>query len=167
MQGMQDSLNNEAPVTLDAALAALPALADAIGEDAAQREARRELPFDRFVLFRESGLGLLRFPAEWGGLGGSLEDLFHVIATLASRESNVAHALRIHYDVTESLLLSPRSAFNDTQIQRLLDGAIFGGASTERGTSRPGEIGTILRRDGDNYRVTGKKYYSTGTAFSD
>jgi alkylation response protein AidB-like acyl-CoA dehydrogenase len=152
---------------LHAALSALPALAREIGEDAAAREARRELPFDGFALFRNSGLGLLRVPVEWGGLGGTLEDLFHVIATLAAEESNVAHALRIHFDLTESLLLSPRSGFNDTQIQRLLEGAIFGGASTERGTSRPGEIGTVLRRDGGNYRVTGKKYYSTGTAFSD
>ncbi len=152
---------------LDAALAALPALAKELGRDAAAREARRELPFDGFALFRKSGLGLLRLPVEWGGLGGSLPELFQVIATLAAEESNIAHALRIHFDLTESLLLSPRAAFNDTQIQRLLDGAIFGGASTERGTSRPGEIGTILRRDGDDYRVTGKKYYSTGTAFSD
>jgi len=167
MQGMQDSLNNEAPVTLDAALAALPALARAIGEDAAQREVRRELPFDRFALFRQSGLGVLRFPVEWGGLGGSVEDVIHVITSLAAEESNVAHALRIHFDLTEQLLLSPRTAFNDTQIERVREGAIFGGASTERGTSRPGEIVTKLVRDGDNFRVTGKKYYSTGTAFSD
>jgi alkylation response protein AidB-like acyl-CoA dehydrogenase len=152
---------------LEAALSTLPALAKEIGDDSAARETRRELPFDGFGLFRRSGLGLLRIPVEWGGLGGSLEDLFHVIATLAAEESNVAHALRIHFDVTESLLLAPKSEFNDTQIQRLLDGALFGGGSTERGTSRPGEIGTILRRDGDHYRVSGKKYYSTGTAFAD
>ncbi len=164
---MQVSQNTTARARLEAALAGLPALAQAIGEDAAQRELRRELPFDRFALFRESGLGVLRFPAEWGGLGGSLEDLFHVIATLAAHESNVAHALRIHFDQTEQLLLSPRSAFNDTQIERVRSGAIFGGASTELGTSRPGEIVTRLVRDGEHFRVTGKKYYSTGTAFSD
>src|ERR1700712_1979700 len=152
---------------LDTALAALPALAEKIGEDSAARESRRELPFDGFALFRKSELGLLRIPVEWGGLGGSLEDLFQVIATIAAKESNVAHALRIHFDVTESLLLAPRSEFNDRQIGRVLEGAIFGGASTERGTSRPGEIGTVLRRDGDHFRVSGKKYYSTGTAFSD
>jgi len=152
---------------LQAALTALPALAEAIGEDAAQRETRRELPFDRFSLFRESGLGLLRLPVEWGGLGGTLEDLSHVIATLAAQESNVAHALRIHYDLTESLLLSPRSAFNDIQIKRVREGAIFGGASTELGTSRPGEIVTKLVREGEHFRVTGRKFYSTGTAFSD
>lgn len=113
---MQVSQDATARARLDAALAGLPALAQAIGEDAAQREVRRELPFHGFRLFRESGLGVLRFPVEWGGLGGSLEDLFHVIATLAAHESNVAHALRIHFDQTEQLLLSLRSAFNDTQI---------------------------------------------------
>jgi alkylation response protein AidB-like acyl-CoA dehydrogenase len=152
---------------LQAALAALPALAKAIGEGAASREARRELPFDGFALFRQSGLSRLRFPLEWGGLGGTLEDEFEVIATLAAHESNVAHALRIHYDQTESLLISPRTPFNDIQIQRVTDGAIFGGASTEAGTSRPGEITTQLKRDGEHYRLNGRKYYATGTAFSD
>jgi alkylation response protein AidB-like acyl-CoA dehydrogenase len=152
---------------LDAALAALPALAQAIGEDAAARETRRELPFDAFTLFRQSGLGKLRLPVEWGGLGGSLDDVVHVIAALAAHESNVAHALRIHFDQTEALLLSPRTPFNELQIRRVAGGAIFGGASTEAATSRPGEITTQLRREGDHYRLTGRKYYSTGTAFSD
>jgi alkylation response protein AidB-like acyl-CoA dehydrogenase len=152
---------------LKSVLAALPDTAQAIGKDAAQREARRELPFEGFAIFRRSGLGLLRIPVEQGGLGGSLEDLFEVIATLAAADSNLAHALRLHYDVTEVLRLSPRSPFNDAQIARVLDGEIFGGASTERGTSRPGEIETRLVRDGEHFRVTGRKYYSTGTAFSD
>jgi alkylation response protein AidB-like acyl-CoA dehydrogenase len=164
---MQVSNDTAAQSRLQAALSALPALAEAIGEDAAQREARRELPFQAFTLFRESGLGVLRLPLEWGGLGGTLEDLFQVITTLAAHESNVAHALRIHFDLTESLVLSPRSTFNDIQIERLQKGAIFGGASTELGTSRPGEITTRLVRDGGHYRISGRKYYSTGTAFSD
>jgi alkylation response protein AidB-like acyl-CoA dehydrogenase len=152
---------------LKAALAALPETAKAIGKDAAQREAKRELPWEGFAIFRQSGLGMLRIPAEWGGLGGSLEDLFEVVATLAAADSNLAHALRLHYDITEVLRLSPRSPFNDVQIERVLEGEIFGGASTERGTSRPGEIETRLVRDGKHHRVTGKKYYSTGTAFAD
>ncbi|SDG16380.1 hypothetical protein SAMN05216466_102332 [Paraburkholderia phenazinium] len=48
-----------------------------------------------------------------GGPAGTLEDLFHVITTLAAHESNVAHALRIHFDLTELMLLAPRSTFND------------------------------------------------------
>ncbi|KVE32555.1 acyl-CoA dehydrogenase family protein [Burkholderia sp. TSV86] len=152
---------------LQAALDALPTLAKAIGTDAAAREMRRELPYDGFKLFRRSELGQLRIPAEWGGLGGSLEDLFQVITALAAEDSNLAHALRIHYDVTETLRLSPRTPFNDVQTRRVLAGAIFGGASTERGTARPGENTARLRCDGEHFRATGKKYYATGTAFSD
>jgi alkylation response protein AidB-like acyl-CoA dehydrogenase len=154
-------------LTLRDALDALPALAKTIGENAAAREARRELPFEGFEAFRRSGLGRLRLPVEWGGLGGSLIDEFEVIATLGAADSNLAHALRIHYDQTEALLLSPRTPFTELQIQRVVEGAIFGGASTELGTSRPGEHTTALRRDGEHYRLDGRKYYSTGTAFSD
>lgn len=156
-----------ANATLQDALADLPSLVQTIGKDAAGREGRRELPFEGFEAFRRSGLGRLRLPVEWGGLGGSLLDEFEVVTALAAADSNLAHALRIHFDQTEALLLSARTPFNDLQIQRVIDGAIFGGASTERGTSRPGEYTTALRRDGEHYRLDGRKYYSTGTAFSD
>lgn len=156
-----------ANATLQDALADLPSLVQTIGKDAAAREGRRELPFEGFGAFRRSGLGRLRLPVEWGGLGGSLLDEFEVVTALAAADSNLAHALRIHFDQTEALLLSARTPFNDLQIQRVIDGAIFGGASTERGTSRPGEYTTALRRDGEHYRLDGRKYYSTGTAFSD
>jgi alkylation response protein AidB-like acyl-CoA dehydrogenase len=159
--------NRVATLTLHDALAALPTLAKTIGENAAAREARRELPFEGFDAFRRSGLGRLRLPVEWGGLGGTLVDEFEVIATLAASDSNLAHALRLHYDQTEVLLLSPLTPFTELQIQRVVDGAIFGGAATEKGTARPGEYTTTLRRDGEHYRLDGRKYYSTGTAFSD
>lgn len=152
---------------LSEALAALPSLAQEIGVDAAQREIRRELPFAAFDAFRRSGLAALRIPVERGGLGGSLEDAIHVVTTLAAHESNVAHALRVHFDMVESLRLAPHTPFHDRQIGRIVEGALFGGASGEQGTARAGEIETILRREGDHFRVTGKKYYTTGTAYAD
>jgi alkylation response protein AidB-like acyl-CoA dehydrogenase len=152
---------------LSDALAALPALAEEIGVDAAEREIRRELPFTAFDAFRRSGLGALRIPIERGGLGGTLEDAIHVVTTLAAAESNVAHALRVHFDVVESMRLAPLTPFHDRQVRRIVEGALFGGASGEQGTARAGEIETVLRREGDHFRVTGKKYYTTGTAYAD
>jgi alkylation response protein AidB-like acyl-CoA dehydrogenase len=152
---------------LSEALAALPSLSQEIGVDAAQREIRRELPFAAFDAFRRSGLAALRIPVERGGLGGSLEDAIHVVTTLAAHESNVAHALRVHFDMVESLRLAPHTPFHDRQIGRIVEGALFGGASGEQGTARAGEIETVLRREGDHFRVTGKKYYTTGTAYAD
>lgn len=164
---MSTALYEQTATRLSDALAALPALADEIGVDAAQREIRRELPFPAFEAFRRTGLGALRLPVERGGLGGSLEDAIHVITTLAAAESNVAHALRVHFDVVESMRLAPRTPFHDRQVSRIVEGALYGGASGEQGTARAGEIETVLRREGDHFRVTGKKYYTTGTAYAD
>lgn len=164
---MSTALQETPSTRLRDALATLPALADEIGQDAAQREVRRELPFAAFDAFRRSGLGALRIPAERGGLGGSLEDAIHVVTTLAAAESNVAHVLRVHFDVVESMRLAPRTAFHDRQVSRIVEGALYGGASGEQGTARAGQIETVLRRDGDHFRVTGKKYYTTGTAYAD
>lgn len=156
-----------APQRLQDALANLPALAREIGEDAAGREARRELPFAAFDAFRRSGLAALRIPAEQGGLGGTLQDAIHVVSTLAAAEPNVAHALRVHFDVVEWLRLAPATPYTGRQIERIVAGGLFGGASGELGTARAGEIHTVLRREGDHFRVTGRKYYTTGTAYAD
>lgn len=151
----------------DAVLARLPALAAEVAKGAARRESERELPFAAFGLFRESGLGAVRIPVELGGPGGSLADVIEVIVTLAAADSNVSHALRLHYNFTESLILGPRSERADLNVSRVLQGAIFGGALTEQGTAHPGTVTATLTREGDRFRLNGRKYYATGTAFSD
>ncbi len=46
-------------------------------------------------------------------------------------------------------------------------GDLFGSASTEIGTPRPGIIATRVRRHGEGFRLDGRKHYATGTAYSD
>lgn len=155
------------PRTRAAILAGVPALADAIAEGASQREADRTLPYEAFRLVRQSGLGALRIGQADGGPDGSLADLIGALATLAAADSNVAHALRIHFNATEALRLAQPSAYRQLQVQRTLEGALFGGAYTERGTERAGVTHTALVREGDHFRLSGRKFYATGTAFSD
>ena len=152
---------------LQALLQRLPALAASIAEGAAQRERDRTLPFEAFAQFRASGLGALRVPPERGGPGGAIEDLVQVVATLAAADSNVAHALRTHYNAIELWTSAPPDANSERQLARVLDGALFGGAFTELGTPRSGTVTTALERQGDKRVLNGSKYYATGTAFSD
>ena len=161
------ALSSQAPRSREAILAGLPALAAAIAQGAAEREARRELPFDAFARVRASGLGALRIGREQGGPGGSVEDVIGAVATLAAADSNVAHALRSHFNTTELLRLGPATAQNRRQIQQVLDGALFGGAFTELGTARAGISTSTLTREGAHYRLNGRKYYATGTAYAD
>ena len=143
-------------------------LADSMAVGAAKRDLDRELPFEAFQLFRDSGLGTLRIPVELGGPGGSIADYIEMIAVLGGGDSNVAHALRSHFNFTEMLILAPEAPRARQMIGQVLDGKLFAGAHTEQGTKRPGEVTTKLTRQPDgSWRLNGRKWYATGTAFSD
>lgn len=148
-------------------LAQVPELAARIGEGAARRDLERELPFEAFQWIRDSGLTALRVPERLGGPGGSVEDYIELIAAISSGDSNVGHALRSHFNYVESQILTPDSERAPGVIERILDGKIFGGAHTEQGGDKPGAVTVTLTRDGANYRLNGRKWYATGTAFAD
>jgi alkylation response protein AidB-like acyl-CoA dehydrogenase len=145
----------------------VPDLAAQIAEGAAARDLERELPHEAFRLFKEAGLGALRIPTALGGPGGSVLDYIEMVMTIGAADSNVAHALRSHFNFTEALLLNPNSSLDRTQLARVLGGKLFGGAHTEQGTKRPGEVTTRLTKTGDGFRLNGQKWYATGTAFAD
>lgn len=147
-------------------LARVPALAERIAVGAAQRDVERELPFEAFRLFRDSGLGALRLPRAWGGPGGTVEDAIELIATLAKADSNVAHALRPHFNFVELLVINSGGTPSPLA-DAIARGELFGSASTEIGTPRPGIITTRVRRQGEGFRLDGRKHYATGTAYSD
>jgi alkylation response protein AidB-like acyl-CoA dehydrogenase len=150
-----------------ALLSRVPPLAEEIAKGASRRDQTRELPFAAFRLFRESGLGALRVPSQWGGPGGSVADLIEMISTLAAADPNVAHALRTHFNFTETQILSPPTPRTREAIETILAGKIFGGAHTELDTKRPGTVTTTLTPDGAKFRLNGRKGYATGTAFAD
>jgi alkylation response protein AidB-like acyl-CoA dehydrogenase len=156
-----------APGSREEILAGLPAVAAEIAEHAVKRELERELPFEVFRTLRQTGLTYLRVPKRLGGPGGTLADQVEVTCTLAAADSNVAHALRSHFGFIESIALEPDSPTSRKWVQEVLKGKLFGGAHMEIGTRRPNMLRTTLRKNGENYVLSGKKYYATGTAFSD
>lgn len=148
-------------------LARVPAVAAELGRGAAERDLSGELPFRQFQAIRDAGIGTLRVPERLGGPGGSLRDVIEVIAALASGDSNLAHALRPHFNFTESLILGPESAEQRVRLKQILEGFFFGGASTELGTPKPGGVTARLTRAPSGYRLNGRKYYATGTTYAD
>ncbi|MGF9567250.1 acyl-CoA dehydrogenase family protein [Neorhizobium sp. BT27B] len=148
-------------------IARIPAFVAEVKKGAVEREINRELPFEAFHLFRELGLGALRVPVSLGGPGGTVSDYIELIAAIGSADSNVAHALRSHFNYVENTILSGPDARDSGAIDHILAGRLFGGAHTEQNTARPGEVTTTIVRDGESYRLNGRKWYATGTAFSD
>ena len=153
--------------TREELLARIPAFTAEVAKGAAERDLNRELPFEAFRLFRELELGTLRIPAALGGPGGSVADYIEMIAVIGAADSNVAHALRSHFNYVENVILSEPRERDAGAVELILAGKLFGGAHTEQGTARPGQVTTTIVRQGDSFRLNGRKWYATGTAFAD
>lgn len=140
----------------------------AIGEGALDRERSGERPFAAIDLVRQARLGALRIPAESGGGGASLRELFQTVIDLATVDVNVAHILRGHFAHVERRL---RSGDDDrlAVAEFALTGALVGNAVTELGPKTIGDQvwNTQLTRDGNAYRLNGKKFFTTGTLYAD
>jgi alkylation response protein AidB-like acyl-CoA dehydrogenase len=89
---------------------------------------------------------------------------------LAAVDSNVAHILRSHFAFVEQTLRSTDPAQRERWLREAAAGTIVAGAATELGSHKVGaeEFGTRLRRDADGtLRLSGVKYYSTGSLYAD
>ncbi|PNU05552.1 acyl-CoA dehydrogenase [Novosphingobium guangzhouense] len=155
------------PLTREHILAGLPVVVAKIAEGAAEREREGRLPYELFRLLRTTGLTWLRVPTSLGGPGGSHADQVEIIASIASADSGVAHALRTHFGFLEAIALDPDSDSSRRFAVDVLVGKLFGGANMEIGTPRPNMIRTTLLQEGDHYRLNGHKYYATGAIFAD
>lgn len=146
---------------------------DAIFADIATGEAEREreriLPHKQIDLIRKARLGALRLPTEAGGGGSTIRELFGAVIRLAEADANAAHILRNHFSVVERLVRRPRDEQARQWQAAVADGAIIGLATTELDTPQVGNIApnTTVTPDGDDFRLNGTKYYSTGTLYSD
>jgi alkylation response protein AidB-like acyl-CoA dehydrogenase len=154
-------------LTREEILARLPDVVAQVAQGAAEREREGRLPHELFAMLRTTGLTWLRVPKALGGPGGSHADQVEVVASIASADSGVAHALRTHFGFLESIALEPDGETSRRFVGDVLAGKLFGGANMEIGTPRPNMIRTTLLREGDHYRLTGQKYYATGAIFAD
>ncbi|WP_095153402.1 acyl-CoA dehydrogenase family protein [Pseudomonas sp. Irchel 3E13] len=156
-------------VTLEQLNARIDQLLPVIGAGASQRERDRQLPYEAVAQLAKAGLFTARIPASHGGAGASVKDVIALLIRIASVDSNVAQALRPGFGFLEGLLASNADgaeAERERWFARYLQGAVIGNAGWEVG----GASGTISARivaEGDHYRATGSKFYSTGALYAD
>lgn len=147
----------------------IEALLPAIGVGAAQRERERQLPFDAIAQLAAAGVYTVRIPRRHGGPGGQVRDAIALLLKIAAVDSNIAQALRPGFAFIEGLLASTADdaeAERQRWFGRYLEGAVLGNAGWELGGAN-GAIAARLVREGDHYRATGSKFYSTGALFAD
>jgi alkylation response protein AidB-like acyl-CoA dehydrogenase len=142
-----------------------------IAADARQRRAEGGgKPTRALELVRRYKLGAVRVPREAGGGGYTKRDLYELVIRLAEADPDVPHILRVHWGFVEDRWARrDRNARENGWVEKIVGGALFGGAGSELSDKAIGTYSqdTKIIKAGDGYRLTGRKFYSTGTLYSD
>ena len=138
-----------------------------IAEGAVQREQDRSLARDEVAALNEVRFGALRVPVELGGYGASVRQQFRQLVNLAAAESNLPQALRVHWWFVEEQLLAEPGPERERWLRAVADGRLVGNAISEPGVGAIDRYRTTVTPDGADLRLSGTKYYSTGSLYAD
>jgi alkylation response protein AidB-like acyl-CoA dehydrogenase len=150
--------------SVDEALAAARAVAADIAVGAVERELSGQRPERELGRVAESGLLGILVPAEFGGPELPLSTPVEVLRILSVGDSAVGQLLLAHY-VLSAVLRGLGDKGPAPQLYRdVLGGAQLGNATVERGTRTSAErLTTVRRGPNDDWVLTGKKFYATGS----
>lgn len=149
------------------AIAVARALAPKLAEGAIARDQQRILPRAELDLLSRSGLWGITVPRNYGGAEISFATVAEVIAIISEADPSIGQIPQNHLGVVEALRFTASEAQKRRLFAGVLAGRRFGNAFSEAGSKHAGVFETRLIPDGDGYRVTGEKFYSTGALFAD
>ncbi|MFJ2192401.1 acyl-CoA dehydrogenase family protein [Kitasatospora sp. NPDC087861] len=147
------------------ALAGLPRVVDLLSARAEEHDRDATFPYQGIEAVHEAGLLTLTVSQRYGGPGGTLADTVRVLAQLGRGDASVAVVTA--FTLLQHAEQGRRGAWPTAGYRRLLTESRRGPAlvNTLRAEpgGRPGALpGTVARRDGDGWLLTGRKTYCTG-----
>ncbi|MGS0891079.1 acyl-CoA dehydrogenase family protein [Burkholderia stagnalis] len=154
----------------DARLAALlDGLAPELAADAARNDVDGRFPHENFARLHRAGLIAQVVPREHGGAGATLAQASRIVASVARADPATALVLTMTY-LQHRALGRPDNRWPERPRRAVFDGAVAHGAlinalRVEPALGSPARGGlpeTVARRDGDGWRLSGHKLYSTG-----
>lgn len=139
-----------------------------LAAQASTRDLERRLPFEEIRELAASGLLAARVPAAYGGAEINMADYARIILNLAKGDPNVAQAAAPAFPNIEKIRIYGTEAQKRRFFGLALEGRLLSGnASAERGGQLIGDMTTTVTHSPDGYRLNGRKYYSTGSLFSE
>lgn len=151
----------------DTVLASVARLADRFRSGAAERDRERLLPRAEITELSDAGIYAATVPAEHGGADVPPSVLAEVIRVLAEADPNIAQIPHSHFVYVQLLKVAASQEQQKFFFDELLAGKRFANAQSERGGKTITDIATTFTPRADGFRLTGEKYYCTGTLFAD
>jgi len=150
------------------AIEAARRVAESLRAGAAQRDESKTLPHEQLGTIRASGLLAVPVPAEFGGVGGSHVTVAEVFRILAAADPAVTQIIQPHFAFVDAISRYGSLEQKNFFFAEVVAGSRLGNALSERGTKHPGDYKTTLTRDAaGDWRLNGRKYYSTGALEAD
>lgn len=148
-------------------LATLLDAADTVARElratAADRDRANRTPREEVELLRKHDLLQAQEPVAYGGAGLSYAEASQLTRRVARGDTSIAHLLGYHYAQTRVAQLFGTPEQADRQSQRNGRERLFwGGVQNPRGGSD-----LVLTRDGDGFRLNGRRTFASGASLGD
>lgn len=141
-------------------------LAATFAAGASDRDRARRLPWEEMELYAQSGLLAMTVPKAYGGAGVRAGTLAEVIAIISAADGSLGQIPQSHFYMVEALRLDAPEPVRRFFFERVLAGDRLGNALSEIGGKHAADYKTTVRRDGDVWRLDGRKFYCTGALFA-
>lgn len=137
-------------------------LAKQFAQGAAERDAERRLPIEELTQYSQSGLWAIRVPKAYGGIEASYRTVVNVFKIIAAADGSLGQIPQNHVAILDTLIFDASDAQKQFFYDLVLQGYRFGNAFSEIGNKHVADFQTKIQRQGDDYVVNGKKFFSTG-----
>lgn len=150
------------------ALAVAAELSETFAAEAGERDCGRQLPYEQVHALKDAGLLALSVPVEHGGIGAQASVIAEVFRLIAHADASLAQIPHSHYTFLEAVRLQGSPDQQAFFYEKVLGGALFANAQSERGPHTIDvDTTTLVPTDAGDYLLTGRKFYSTGALFAD
>lgn len=151
------------PATQSDAVSIARELADEFRPHAAKYDQTGEFPVANYDRMREAGYLRALVPSELGGLGTGLLAMSRAQQALARGDASTALAVNMHHfqvGVMADAWRKTQAASAEKTLRRIADeGIVLGSTGAEAIVVGEWTTPTVARRDGDGYRISGRKYF--------
>ncbi|MBD9625006.1 SfnB family sulfur acquisition oxidoreductase [Ensifer sp. ENS06] len=134
--------------------------------EAAERDRERRLPFEEVDLFSQSGLWGITIPRAYGGAEVSQVTLAKVFATLAAGDPSLTQIAQNSFEIIDVIRQTASEEQKRELFGAVLAGQRLGNAFSEFGGKNVEAFETKLVDAGNDFVVSGRKFYSTGALFA-
>ena len=148
------------------ALEAARKLAASAREHAAKRDQQRKLPWSLIEEFTRSGLGSISIAREFGGPQVSFVTLAEVFAIISAADPALGQIPQNQVGILNLISAIATQPQKEQLFASVLQGWRIGNAGPERGSKNTLDMQARINADGEDFAISGQKFYSTGALFA-